>query len=107
MADKTLTKVALLGKEYNLSGYADEVYLQRLATYVNGKQAELKKTQGFLRKNADFQQMMLAINLADDYFKEQARSLELEVRVEKLEKEIYNLRHALVQNHIKNEDAEG
>ena len=77
MADKIFTDVNLMGKTYRLGGYEDEAYLQRVATYVNGKWTELRGTSGFLRQKPEMQQVMLALNLADDYFKSQEKVEEL------------------------------
>lgn len=49
MSSKNKTEVLIDGKIYTLSGYESEEYLQRVATYINNKLAELKKT-GWLRK---------------------------------------------------------
>ena len=96
MADKIYTQVNLLGKTYNMGGYEDEAYLQRVATYVNGKASELRGTSGFLRQTPEMQQVMLALNLADDYFKSQEKVEELKTREEQLERTIYELKHELV-----------
>ena len=90
MAEKNYTEVTLMGKTYELGGYEDESYLQRVATYVNSKEAELKKTQGYLRQNADFRNLMLVMNLADDYFKMMNQVEALKARQEQLEQEIYS-----------------
>ena len=95
MTEKTFTEVNLLGKTYKLGGYEDEAYLLRVATYVNGKVAELKKNAGYLRHPQDFREAMLALNLADDYFKSQAQVEQLKERQEQLEQEIYELKHEL------------
>ena len=50
MAEKHFTEVTIAGKIYTLGGYEDEEYLQRIASYVNSKQNELRKMQGFLRQ---------------------------------------------------------
>lgn len=104
MGEKNYTEVNLLGKTYNLGGYEDEAYLQRVATYVNSKSAELKKTQGYLRQPTDFRQVLLALNLADDYFKAQNRIAALEAKQELLEREIYELKHELVSRQINYEN---
>ena len=69
MAEKNYIEVNLMGKSYILGGKEDETYLQRVATYVNGKEAELKRMQGYLRQNGDFRNLMLVLNISDDYFK--------------------------------------
>jgi cell division protein ZapA len=48
---------------------------------------------------------MIQLNLADDYFREKERADQLEERVERLEKEAYDLKHKLVSNQIKNDKA--
>ena len=96
MADKIFTDVNLLGKTYRLGGYEDEAYLQRVAAYVNGKWKELRGTSGFLRQKPEMQQVMLALNLADDYFKSQEKVEELKARQEQLERSLYELKHELV-----------
>ncbi len=104
MADKNFTQVNLLGKVYNLGGYEDEAYLQRVATYVNGKAGELRATAGFLRQTPEMQQVMLSLNLADDYFKSQEKVEELKARQEQLERTVYELKHELVARRMTEED---
>lgn len=104
MADKIFTDVNLMGKTYRLGGYEDEAYLQRVATYVNGKAGELRRTAGFLRQTPEMQQVMLSLNLADDYFKSQDKVEELKARQEQLERTIYELKHELVSRRMTNED---
>ena len=96
MAEKVFTQVTLLGKTYNLGGYEDEAYLQRVATYVNGKVSELRGTYGFLRQTPEMQQVMLSLNLADDYFKSQEKLEEVKARLAQMERTVYELKHELV-----------
>ena len=63
--NKNYTEVVIAGKTYDIGGYEDPEYLQRVASYINSKISELRKTQGFLRQPADFQNVMLMLNLAD------------------------------------------
>ncbi len=106
MADKIFTQVNLLGKTYNLGGYEDEAYLQRVAAYVNGKAGELRATSGFLRQSPEMQQVMLSLNLADDYFKSQDKVEELKARQEQLERTIYELKHELVSIRMTEKEKE-
>jgi len=103
MTNKNYTEVTIAGKIYTLGGYEDAEYLQRIATYINTKIGELRKTQGFLRQSADYQSVMLQLNLADDYFKAKRKVAILEARLEILEKEVYNLKHELVSSQMKYE----
>ena len=94
-----------MGKNYVLGGEADETYLQRVATYVNSKAQELKKTQGYLRQTPDFQNLMLVMNLADDYFKAVNQAEALKQKQEQLEQEIYDLKHELVASRMRRDEA--
>ena len=57
-----------MGRLY-LSGYESEEYLQRVATYINNKLAELKKLDGYARLSQELKSILLELNVADDYFK--------------------------------------
>ena len=97
--NKNYTEVVIAGKTYTLGGYEDPEYIQRVATYINTKISELKKTDGFMRQNDDYRNMMIWLNLADDYFKLRKKVSTLESQNEELEKELYNLRHELVKKN--------
>ena len=45
MAAKTDAEVIIDGKVYTLSGYESEEYLQKIASYLNGKIAEFRKNE--------------------------------------------------------------
>lgn len=104
MAEKNYIEVNLMGKNYILGGSEDESYLQRVATYVNGKEAELKRTQGYLRQNADFQHLMLVLNISDDYFKLLSQVESLKLKQEQMEQEIYSLKHDLISGRYRNDE---
>ena len=61
--------VVINNKVYTLSGYEGEDYLQNVATYINGKIAECKTSEEYRRMNAEYQGVLLALNIDDDYFK--------------------------------------
>ena len=69
MSSKNKTEVLIDGKIYTLSGYESEEYLQRVATYINNKLAELKKLDGYARLSQELKSILLELNVADDYFK--------------------------------------
>ena len=78
MSVKTDTQVIINGKMYTLMGYESEEYIQKVASYVNGKISEFNKMEGFYRQPLDMQSVLLQLNIADDYFKakKQAEALE-------------------------------
>ena len=82
MNSRNYTDVIIAGKVYTLGGYESEEYLQKVAAYLNGKNSELRKMDGFLRQTPDYQNILLQLNVADDYFKAVGRLEELEEQVE-------------------------
>ena len=66
--------VVINGKVYTLSGYEGEDYLQNVATYINNKIAECKTSEEYRRMNTEYQGVLLALNIADDYFKAKSRA---------------------------------
>ena len=69
MSPKTDTEVIIGGKVFTLSGYESEDYMQKIASYINGKITEYGKLDGFRRQPLDKQNILLQLNIADDYFK--------------------------------------
>ena len=59
MSSKNKTEVLIDGKIYTLSGYESEEYLQRVATYINNKLAELKKLDGYARLSQELKSILL------------------------------------------------
>ena len=81
--NKNYTEVVIGGKTYHIGGYEDPEYLQRVASYINSKLSELRRTQGFLRQTQDYQNVMLYLNIADDYYKLRERAAELKTEKKK------------------------
>ena len=69
MAQKIDIPVVINGKVYTLSGFEGEDYLQNVASYINGKISECKTSEQYRRMNTEYQGILLALNIADDYFK--------------------------------------
>lgn len=106
MASKTDTEVIIAGKVLRLSGYESEEYLQRVATYINGKVAEYNRVESFRRSPVDTQNILLQLNIADDYFKAKKQISLLEEEIASKEKELYNLKHDFIATQIKLENSE-
>ena len=101
MSAKTNAEVVIGGKVYTLSGYEEPEYLQKVAAYINQKIGILKAQPGFTRQNMDYQEVMIYLNLADDYFKTLQEAKMLRAQKEELEKEIYSLKHELIGVQMK------
>ena len=106
MSPKTDTEVIIGGKVFTLSGYESEDYMQKIASYINGKITEYGKLDGFRRQPLDKQNILLQLNIADDYFKEQERADMLSGQKALLEKEAYSLKHELITMQMRMEAME-
>ena len=101
MSAKKSTKVLIDGKVYTLSGYEEEDYLQKIATYLNGKIEDFRAMEGFKNLSVDMKQVLININVADDYFKAKDLVDKLESDMEIRDKEIYDLKHDLISEQVK------
>lgn len=106
MASKTDTEVIIGGKVYTLCGYESEEYLQKIASYINGKLNEFESEPAFNRAPLAMQNVLMQINLADDYYKVKNQLKSMEEDLEAKEKELYDLKHDLVTAQIKMENME-
>ena len=101
MDTKNYTQVLIDGKIYTLGGTEDEAYLQKAASYVNEKIATMHAIPGFSKQSADYQQLMILLNIADDYFKAKENADQMEEQKDRMEKETYSLKHELVSTQMK------
>ena len=106
MASKTDTEVIIGGKVFTLSGYEGEEYLQKVASYINNKISEYNKIDSFKRQPIDTQNVLLQLNIADDYFKSKKQIELMEEQLSEKEKELYDLKHELIATQIKLENTE-
>ena len=107
MATKATTVVVIDKKEYNLSGFEEEEYLQRVAAYINQKITEMNQQDSYKRIPQDMKNLMLNLNLADDYFKAKEQAGSTGSKFSDLEKEIFELKHQLVEAQMQLDEANG
>lgn len=106
MAYSNNIEVVIGGKVLTLSGSESEEYLSRVASFINNKLSELSKSDSYKRQSQDMQSILLALNIADDYFKAKEQIASLEETVDNKEKELYNIKHELIASQIKLENTE-
>lgn len=106
MSAKTDTEVIIAGKVFTLSGYESEEYLQKVASYINNKVAEYNKFDSFKRQSLDTQNVLLQLNIADDYFKAKEQISLRDEEIQNKDKEMYDLKHELIASQIKLESME-
>ena len=104
MSAKKTTQVLIGGKVYKLSGYEEEDYLQRIATYINSKIDEYSSIDEFKKMTSDMKSTLIELNIADDYFKAKSQIDKYESDLEQKDKEIYDLKHSLITDQVKVED---
>ena len=105
-SSKNYTEVLIGGKVFTLSGFESEDYLQKVSTYLNHKLDECSNSEGYRKQRAENRSILLALNIADDYFKAKKQGGTLESDIEAKDKEMYDLKHELISVQIKLENAE-
>ena len=105
-SSKNCTEVLIGGKVFTLSGYESVEYLQKVASYINNKILEYSRLDSFRRQPLDTQNVLLELNIADDYFKAKKQITILEEDIHAKEKELYDLKHELIAAQIKLENTE-
>lgn len=106
MSAKTSTEVVIDGKVYTLSGYEGAEYLQKIAAYINEKIDEYEAIEDYRHLPLNMKATLIQINIADDLFKAKSLIEKLEHDLEMKDKEIYDLKHDLIAEQIKRENAE-
>ena len=106
MASKNDIEVIINGKEYILSGYESEEYLQKVASYINSKINNFKQDDVYRRQSQEFQNVLLNLNMADEYFKAKKQADSLESDIELKDRQLYDIKHELIAAQIKTESAE-
>lgn len=88
--------VLINGKQYTLSGYESEEYIQKIASYINSRCADIKQNDSYKHLDADMRNVLVYINIADDYFKLKKQLEDTAYISDSKSSEIFNLKHELV-----------
>ena len=105
MAGKSEIEVLIGGKVYYISGYESEEYLQKVASYINNKRSDFEGEDAYKRLNAQYQNLLLLLNMADDYFKAKNKIELLEEEVQSKDDDLCNIKHELISTQIKLDNA--
>ncbi|MBP3618610.1 MAG: cell division protein ZapA [Lachnospiraceae bacterium] len=106
MNKKNGIEVIINGKRVSLAGYESEEYLQRVASYLNAKYTELKNTESYRMLDLEMKNMVLQLNLADDYFKLKKQMDETSGDSVAKSGEIFDLKHEVITAQTKLEAAQ-
>ncbi len=104
MSAKKNTEVIIGGKTYNIAGYEEEEYLQKIANYINSKIKEYNELDAFRRLSADTQAILLELNIADDFFKAKDQIVKFEQDIENRDQDIFKFKHDLINLQVENEE---
>ena len=99
-------EVVINGKVIPVAG-GERAYLQKVAAYLDGRIAALKKTRQYVRQSSEMRNVMLWLNLADDYMQAREEADRLQAEAEERETEMYALKRELVGKRLDAEAAEG
>ena len=99
-------EVIINDKRYTLSGYESEEYLQRVASYINNKHNEFRNKDAYKFLDSDLKNILIQINIADDYHKEKEKLKETEDENNEKSNEIFDLKHELIAAQTKLYSAE-
>lgn len=104
MSGKNKAKVMIDGQILTIGGYESAEYLQNIANYVNRKIAELERVPNYSRMSSDVKKALLAINIADDYFKAREQIDTLEEDIANRNREAYEIKDKLVSAGVEIEN---
>ncbi|MCR5451169.1 MAG: cell division protein ZapA [Lachnospiraceae bacterium] len=106
MSAKKTAQVIIGGKVFSLSGYEEEDYLQKVASYINAKIDEYSEIEDYKKLTSDMKSILIELNIADDYFKAKDQIDKYETDLAAKDKEVYDLKHELITDRVKVEDLE-
>ena len=106
MNKKNDAQVIINGKNYNIAGYENVEYLHKIADYINNKQAALKGVNGNNIINDSERNILIMINIADDYLKLKALEEENSANFVDHKKEVEKLQNTISEYRNKLEETE-
>lgn len=106
MNKQTDTDVIINGKKYTLSGYESNDYMQRVASYLNKKYSEMTQQADFRYLDKETQNVLMQLNIADDYFKLKNQMKHKETDSDTKSNEIFDLKHEIIALQTKLEACE-
>lgn len=106
MKKRNEVKVTIGGKSYKMKGYESEEYFQNIAAYINMKIEELKRDGVYPKVDSDIANILLQINIVDDYFKLKRSQEETSQEYEEKQKESIELKREMIGLEAKLENYE-
>lgn len=106
MSEKHTIEVLIGGKVYRLGGYESEEYIQKVANFLNTKLEEIKTSEGYQYHSAETRNILMYLNLADEYFKAKKKVDAMQEEVEMKDRLLYDLKHEVIDAQLSTEASE-
>lgn len=103
--EKKEMQVIINKKLYTLCATESEEYIQKVVSYLNSKFAQMNAVSGFEKMPADYQNIMLSVNIVDDYMKMKDKLSLYEAELKEKDKIIFDLRHDNIDIKLKEESS--
>lgn len=100
------TEVLIDGRKYTISGAESDEYMQKIASYINRKLTEFKKKEAYRHMDMDLRNILLAVNIADDYYKAKKKAQEYKSEGELKDKQVLDMKHEIISLQDKVKDYE-
>ena len=97
MKNRNDIEVLIEGRRYTICGFESDEYLQQVASYINRKFAEFKKKEYYHRMDLDVRNVLLAINIADDYFKTKKKAKDYRAESQEKDKTVLDMKHRIIE----------
>ena len=94
-------EVIINNKRYTLSGYESGDYLQKIASYINTKHTEFKMMESYNKLDVDMRNILMQINIADDYFKVVNQVKDMNEEADVKGNELFDLKHEVIATQTK------
>ena len=94
-------QVKINGREYTISGYEKPEYLKKVAEYIDSKYAQFKKSTSNQYIDNETKNILMHINIADDYFKLKEKMDDASYLSETRSNEIFDLKHEIISLQTK------
>jgi len=106
MDKKNGVEVIINDKRFTLGGYESEEYLQRVASFLNAKYNEVKKSDSYRMLDTEMKNLSIQLNIADEYFKLKQQMEEKSGDAAAKSGEIFDLKHEIITAQTKLEAAQ-
>ena len=90
------TEVLINGRKYTICGFESDEYLQQIASYINRKFTEFKKKDYYAKLDLDLRNVLLAINIADDYHKAKTKANDYRSESELKDTMVLDMKHEII-----------